>query len=151
MRVQNEMPAWKANGKGSFLKKTNFLKRVFKKSFFSKRASGLFHRKCFAQVWRSVHVSQRSCWRTYFHSRQTSRISLLPPSFSPFPCLQIITIFLQSFFLFFYFSFSFLFSLSISFHFITLSLYPIFLVCKLLYLLPRFNGKVIDSSPPLHS
>ena len=107
--------------KSLFSKKPIFLKRVFKKSFFSKRASGLFHRKCFAQVWRSVHVSQRSCWRTYFHSRQTSRISLLPPSFSPFPCLQIITIFLQSFFLFFYFSiFLFPFSFLYPFPFILL-------------------------------
>lgn len=160
-RVQNEMPAWKANGKGSFIKKTNFLKRVFKKSFFFK-----------ACVWalppKMLCSSMAKCARVteklladilsfetdvsdFFPFSLIFSISLLADNYYFSTIFFSIFLFSIFHFLFSIFLFPFSFVLSISFHFITLlSLYPIFLVYKLPHL-PRFNGKVMDSSPPLHS
>ena len=141
--------------KGLSSKKPIFLKRVFKKSFFFKACVWALPPKMLcSSMAKCARVTEKLLADIFSFETDVSdfspsslifSISLLTDNY------YFSTIFF-SIFLFFYFSFSFLFSLSISFHFITLlSLYPIFLVCKLPHLLPHFNVKVIDSSPPLHS
>ena len=115
-RVQNEMPAWKANGKGSFIKKTNFLKRVFKKSFFFKACVWALPPKMLcSSMAKCARVTEKLLADILSFETDVS-------DFFPFSLIFSISLltdnyyFSTTFFSIFYFSFSFLFC---SIHFLS--------------------------------